>query len=73
MGSPGPLAEGFGFFAYSEPADICVFGCTYRGILLNDALEKTLSPLVQAALETRLGLEAGSLDGLTIGDILWKL
>ena len=73
MGSPGPLTEGFGFFVYPAAVDICVFRCAHKGILLNDALEKTLSPLVQAALETRLGLETGALDGLTIGDILWKL
>ena len=72
MSQAGGDAEGYGFFVYDSPRDICTLGCKYEGSPLATDID---APLIagKLSLETSLGLSSGSLEKTTLRDVLVEL
>lgn len=74
-GTPGPVANGFGFFVYSETVDICPLGCLHFGVKLEGTDVNGLNgQLRKDALASLLALPDGDIiRANTTINIIWEL
>lgn len=70
MSRPGGTPEGYGWFVYDDPADICPLLCDTEGVLVADGLDTPVGLTTITNLATRLDL---SVDAQTPRQILTEL